>query len=703
MCVAPANSTGRRYAALLLRAAVSAALVAWLLQRMEWSRIGAAIGGLRPELCAAAWLLYLASQCVSAVRWASLARPLGFELSIGRYLQIYFEGSFFGLCLPGSIGGDVVKAYRLGDDARQRLLAACSVAADRLSGLSALLVLAATGVVARRHALDWPAALGVGLLFSLIAVLSIGGLAYLAGRSGRGGGNNTQATAGRLGKLAVYAHRQELLPAAFGWSLLVQSLNVATVYTFALGLGIDIPPVAFFIAVPLVALAATIPISLQGVGIREGGLAWMLAPYGVLPEQGAALGFLWFLGAVASGMVGAVAFLIRRQRRSAEQPASESTAGPTSGDQRLAEALSESSSSAPHSLPPANQQPQTRIHSPLRTRDASMSLSIIVPIYNEQENIRHLYEALDPVLRGLEQPYEILLIDDGSTDGSQRELQALARQDARVRVIELRRNYGQTAAMDAGIRHAAGDIIVMLDADLQNDPTDIPMMLAKLEEGYDLVHGWRRDRQDAFVNRRLPSKIANWIIARVTGFPVHDLGCTLKAMRREIAQELHLYGEMHRFIPVLAHWQGARCAEVVTKHHPRRFGTSKYGITRTLRVILDLITVKYMVQYLASPMKLFGTIGLTCLAISGLSALATVAMRVVQEFDMTGNPLLLLAATAGLGGMQFFILGMLGELGARTYYESQRKRPYAIRSLVNFDLESGRLRAQGQQTTGRAA
>ena len=331
-----------------------------------------------------------------------------------------------------------------------------------------------------------------------------------------------------------------------------------------------------------------------------------------------------------------------------------------------------------------------------------MSLSVVVPIYNEYENIARLYEALDPVMREIGEPYEILLVDDGSTDGSREELRALARRDGRVRVIEFRRNYGQTAAMDAGIQHAQGDIIIMLDADLQNDPTDIPMMLAKLDEGYDLVHGWRRDRQDAFVNRRLPSKLANWLIAKVTGFPVHDLGCTLKVVRREIAQELHLYGEMHRFIPVLAHWQGARCAEVITKHHARKYGTSKYGISRTTRVILDLITVKYMVQYLTSPMKLFGSIGLACTALAGLAGLGTIAMKLAQGIDMTGNPLLLLSVSAGLAGTQFFILGMLGELGARTYYESQGKHPYAIREFVNFELESGRLKARDPGAT-RAA
>ncbi len=257
-----------------------------------------------------------------------------------------------------------------------------------------------------------------------------------------------------------------------------------------------------------------------------------------------------------------------------------------------------------------------------------MKLSVVIPVYNERENVRRLYDALSPVLRALPHEHEILLVDDGSTDGSFEELERLAAIDGHVKVVRFRRNFGQTAAMNAGLHLASGDVIVTMDADLQNDPADIPLMLDKLAEGYDLVHGWRKNRQDAWVNRKLPSKIANWVISRVTGFPVHDLGCTLKAMRREVAQDLQLYGEMHRFIPILAHWRSAQCAEVVTRHHPRRFGTSKYGISRTLRVMLDLITVKYMIQYLTSPMRLFGKIGLVSILVGLLAGVTTIAMKV---------------------------------------------------------------------------
>ena len=314
-----------------------------------------------------------------------------------------------------------------------------------------------------------------------------------------------------------------------------------------------------------------------------------------------------------------------------------------------------------------------------------MSLSVVIPVFNEVENIRLLYDALQAVLPKLGRDYEIVFVDDGSNDGSDCELRALADADAQVKIVEFRSNFGQTAAMSAGIRAATGDVIVTMDADLQNDPTDIPMMLAKIDEGYDLVHGWRKNRKDAFLHRRVPSILANRLISWVTWFPIHDLGCTLKAIRREVAQEIPLYGEMHRFIPILAHWRGARCVEVVTKHHPRRFGTSKYGMSRVVRVVLDLITVKYLIRYLASPMKLFGAIGLMCLGVGGLASMATVAMKLFEQADMTGNPLLLLSVFSTMLGVQFLVLGMLGELGARIYYGSEGRQPYAIRRTVNLD------------------
>jgi glycosyltransferase involved in cell wall biosynthesis len=313
-----------------------------------------------------------------------------------------------------------------------------------------------------------------------------------------------------------------------------------------------------------------------------------------------------------------------------------------------------------------------------------VDVSIVVPVYNEVDNIAPLYAAVTSVMATTPRSYELLIVDDGSTDGTAKALDALAARDARVRVVRFRRNFGQTAAMHAGLQLASGEAIVTLDGDLQNEPGDIPALLAKLDEGYDVVHGWRRSRQDAWLNRKLPSKIANWVISRVTGFEIHDLGCTLKAMRREIAQELELYGEMHRFIPILAHWRGARCVEIETRHHPRRFGQTKYGIGRTTRVILDLVTVKFMLQYFASPMKLFGRIGLWAGVLAFISAAATLGMKLVQGIDMTGNPLLLAAVTSGLAAIQFLSLGLLGEVAARIYFGQSNRSNYAIRELINF-------------------
>lgn len=309
-----------------------------------------------------------------------------------------------------------------------------------------------------------------------------------------------------------------------------------------------------------------------------------------------------------------------------------------------------------------------------------MDLSVIIPIHNEEENILLLYGELTAALEPQRIAYELLFVDDGSTDQSWRHLCELRENDERVVLVQLRRNFGQTAAMQAGFEAAQGDVLVTIDGDLQNDPADIPQMLKLLQQDYDLVHGWRKDRQDTFLTRKLPSLLANRLISRVTGFPIHDLGCTLKAVRREIADELELYGEMHRFIPILAHARGARCCEMVTNHRPRLFGKTKYGLSRTLRVLLDLITVKYMLDYFDSPMKLFGRFGFASCLVAAIAGLAVVAMKLLSQTDMTGNPLLVLTVLAIGLGVQFFSLGLLGEVSARLYYDRQHRRPFAIRS-----------------------
>ncbi len=319
-----------------------------------------------------------------------------------------------------------------------------------------------------------------------------------------------------------------------------------------------------------------------------------------------------------------------------------------------------------------------------------LPVSIIIPICNELENIPLLYQQLRQVMHDSGRDYELIFVDDGSTDGSTQTLAELSQREASVRVIEFRRNFGQTAAIQAGIAHSRYDYLVTIDGDLQNEPGDIPMLLDKLDEGYDLVHGWRKDRQDPWLSRKLPSFVANCLISTVTRFPVHDLGCTLKAMRRQIATELELYGEMHRFIPILAHYHGARCVEVETRHHPRHFGTTKYGLDRTLRVVLDLLTVKYMISYFGSPMKFFGKLGLLAMGVGVVVFFALVGMKLWGGVNMTGNPFLLLSCVSMFASLQFFSMGVLGEIAARIYYAvgkatSSGKKSFSIRHLHNMD------------------
>ncbi len=313
-----------------------------------------------------------------------------------------------------------------------------------------------------------------------------------------------------------------------------------------------------------------------------------------------------------------------------------------------------------------------------------MKVSVVIPAYNEEENLPVLYERLKAVLDKLEGDYEILFVDDGSTDGSFEVLRDLARRDERVRVIRFRRNYGQTAAMYAGFEHATGDVIVTMDADLQNDPEDIPRLLRKLEEGYDIVSGWRKDRKDPFLSRRLPSKIANWIISKVTGVELHDYGCTLKAYRSEIAKRYRLYGDMHRFLPALARRFGARVTEIPVRHHPRLYGRSKYGIGRTVRVILDIFLVKFLNEYITKPLYVFGGIGFLLLTAGILIELYLTLLKIFTGADIGGRPLLILGVLLILAGIQLLSTGIIAELIVRTYYESRGEKPYVIEEKLNF-------------------
>jgi glycosyltransferase involved in cell wall biosynthesis len=322
-----------------------------------------------------------------------------------------------------------------------------------------------------------------------------------------------------------------------------------------------------------------------------------------------------------------------------------------------------------------------------------INLSVIVPIKDEQDNIRPLHERLRQALEPLGLAYEIIFVDDGSTDGSFALLQEAAGRDPRVKVVRLRRNFGQTAALQAGIDWSQGDILVTLDGDLQNDPADIPMLLDKLNEGYDAVLGLRARRQDHFLVRKLPSLAANWLIRKVTGVQVRDMGCTLRAMRRDLAEGLPLYGEMHRFVPVLAQQYGGRLAQVPVRHHPRVAGRTKYNLSRTVRVLLDLITIKFLHHYLTRPMHAVGLAGLVALGLGFVSLLVTIGMKLGRGVDMTGNPLLLLSAMLELVGVQLLSMGLLGELLMRTYFESQGKSAYAVQTTLNLDAPPRRRAA----------
>lgn len=317
-----------------------------------------------------------------------------------------------------------------------------------------------------------------------------------------------------------------------------------------------------------------------------------------------------------------------------------------------------------------------------------MDLSLVIPVYNEQENLPLLFEAVYKTMNPLGKTWEAILVDDGSRDQSLSVLKEYAAKDPEhIRVVSFRRNFGQTAAIAAGLDYSSGEIIVLLDADLQNDPADIPMMLAKLDEGYDLVSGWRKNRKDNAVTRNFPSMIANRVISQVTGVHLHDYGCTLKAYRRDVLEGFRLYGEMHRFIPVYASSVGAKITEVVVNHHPRKFGKTKYGLERTAKVILDLFTVKFLVSYSSKPIYLFGGTGGLLMIISAFIMAYLFFRRIFFLVGVTGSPLFQTSVMFFILGFQSILMGLIAELLVRTYHESQRKPTYTIRKVINLEAK----------------
>lgn len=317
-------------------------------------------------------------------------------------------------------------------------------------------------------------------------------------------------------------------------------------------------------------------------------------------------------------------------------------------------------------------------------QQSELAYSIVVPLFNEQENVPQLYVKIIDVMDSIGESYEIVFVDDGSKDGTFRLLSEISADDARVVVVRLRRNFGQTAALKAGFDHSRGEIIISMDGDLQHDPAEIPRFIEKIKEGYDIVSGWRVERTDHWLMRQLPSRVANWIMAKLSRVPLHDFGTTFKAYRREILSEIHLYGELHRFIPALASWAGASVAEVPITNIRRINGKSNYGISRTIRVFLDLLSVKFLLDYSTRPLQLFGLPGLACLMIGCGIGFWLIIEKLVTRLDViaTHGPLLLMAAVLVIGGIGFIAIGLIGELLARTYYESQDKPVYTVREFL---------------------
>jgi len=327
---------------------------------------------------------------------------------------------------------------------------------------------------------------------------------------------------------------------------------------------------------------------------------------------------------------------------------------------------------------------------------APLAYSVIIPVYNEAGNVTPLYDAIIPVMERLGDRFEIVFVDDGSRDESFAELSAVAARDSRVRVVQFRRNFGQTAAIAAGIDYSQGEVLIFLDADLQNDPADIPRLLETLAQGYDVVSGWRKDRHDTFVTRKMPSWAANWLISAITGVKLRDYGCSLKAYRREVLAHVNLYGEMHRFIPAYASWVGAAITEIPVRHHPRVRGKSKYGLSRTIKVILDLLTAKFLASYATKPIYVFGGVGLTLLFLAALSLLIALVQKVTSGVSLIQTPLTMLSAILGATGFIAILQGLNAEVAIRTYHESQQKPTYTVRRVLNPGPEDAATGAGGR-------
>ncbi len=669
----------------LTRILGSLILLAILARVIDWSQLGQTLTTVDGRLFLMALGILTISQVVSSWRWQLLARVLHFAGSLKRFVAYYFIGMLFNLILPTSVGGDMVRAWYLvrsePDSADSRGMAAfLTVFAERFSGVLVLLLLVAVSTLFCPVALPrWLVGCLAGIAAaSVTGLLGLALLIYLADKRDQlpvGGvlGRSLRFLFGlrsvaRLVEMVrQYGTHLDTVGWALALSVLVQLGSVLQFGLLARSIGLELPWLYLGVVVPLVSLLTLLPISINGMGLRAAGIVVLLQPLGVPSTQAVMLSALGFTLVVLISLVGGLScYLFGRFPRFA--PVADAPGTP--GEQDAS---------------------GTDTEIPGRECKQSMkTLSVVIPIKDEIDNLRplhqQLHQALDPLLGGTLQSYEIIVVDDGSTDGSFALLEDLAAGDERLKVVRLRRNYGQTPALQAGIDHSSGDVLVTMDGDRQNDPADIPMLLAKLDEGYDMVLGEREKRKDSFLIRKLPSRMANWLIRKVTGVQIRDMGCTIRALRRELAEVLPLYGELHRFVPVLAQQQGARMTQVLVRHHPRVAGKTHYTLSRTFRVLLDLITITFLDRYLTRPMHALGLAGLAAMGLGLVSLLGTVWMKYFHTpaVFMTGNPLLLLSVMLELIGFQLICMGLIGELLTRTYFESQGKSAYVVRSTLNM-------------------
>lgn len=692
-----------------VRLAISVGLIVYLGQRLDWRQVRAALAALDVLPCALAVGLYFLSQVASARRWARLSRPLGFAGSDGYFLKLYLEGCFFSLCLPTSVGGDVVKAYRLAPDLAGRLLAGCAVLADRLCGLAALGIV---GLVASLHLVArfalWQTALvAVALLVALWVALRLGPwlLEWLTRRT-----RDSAVHQRGLARLAVYHDRPELLRRAVIWGFVVQSLNALALLYLGRGLGLDVPVAAYFFVAPMVALAAALPVSINGMGVREASLAALLASYGVSEELGVTLGLLWFLtGAVPSLAGGVVFWLARRHPHPAAathpsstryQPSTRhqpSTLHQISTPHQICSPQQPSATNRPASSEP----PATLVRCCAPQQPAAVApwapapcagISVIVTLSNQVAVVDSIYQRLTRVLSQLGRPYEIVAVDNGSSDGTTQRLDYLAARDPALKVVELCRPIGAGAMLAAGFDHARHEAIVRFDGDQYYQPADISRLMAELDAGYDLVHARRSPPRSWTARTRAWWRDA--CASRAAGHRLRDLDSTLLAVRRHAAAAIVCDDPLDRVLPALAAWRGARCTQIEIGRAAGE--NAAHAASRpSTRALVVRLAWERLLRGPRATARLGLRIGMVATAgglVCGLTAAVVAAVPaerlLLGGFQRPWLPLALLAGTALVAGGQMIGWAMLVEMLSRAVDAAEGRRPYVARRTVNLEPAS---------------